>query len=103
MGKTKVGIVGVGYWGRKHVEEYSMLDGVEIAGICDASPKNLKDVGSLYNVENLYADYGELFARDDITAISVCTDNSSHYGRASRSTMRWWRRPTCRPSRRWRP
>jgi len=79
MNRIRIGVIGVGYWGRKHVEEYTHLDFVDMRMIADVSTKNLKEVQELYGVPQTTTDYRELLASDGIDAVSVCVDNNSHY------------------------
>jgi UDP-N-acetylglucosamine 3-dehydrogenase len=80
MTKIKVGVVGTGYWGRKIVDEYTNIEGVELIGISDLDQKNLDFCAERYGVRNGYKDYGELLSQEGLGAVNVCTPNSSHYG-----------------------
>jgi len=72
----KVGIIGVGYWGKKHADEYSKL-GHEVI-VSDLSEKNLEfckiNVGA-----KITKDYHEILNNDEINAVSICTPNHTHY------------------------
>ena len=35
MSKIKVGVIGTGYWGKKHVYEYSQLENADLQWISD--------------------------------------------------------------------
>jgi UDP-N-acetylglucosamine 3-dehydrogenase len=79
MAKIKVGVIGTGYWGRKIVDEYTNIDGVELIGVSDLDQKNIDFCAERYGVRNGYKDYRELLSQDDLGAVNVCTPNSSHY------------------------
>jgi UDP-N-acetylglucosamine 3-dehydrogenase len=72
----KVGVIGVGYWGKKHVDEYSNL-GHEIF-VSDLSPENMNFCKSNFGA-NPVADYTEILNNNKIKCISICTPNSTHY------------------------
>jgi len=79
MASTKVGVVGTGYWGRKIVDEYSKIDGVELVGVSDADQKNIDYCAERYGVKSGFTDYLELLDQDGLVAVNVCTPNSTHY------------------------
>jgi UDP-N-acetylglucosamine 3-dehydrogenase len=79
MAKFNVGVIGVGYWGRKIVDEFSMLENVDLIGISDLDEKNRDMCRDRFGVEKTYADYLELLEQPNLSAVSICTPNSSHY------------------------
>jgi predicted dehydrogenase len=79
MAKFNVGVIGVGYWGRKIVDEFSMLENVDLIGISDLDEKNRDMCRDRFGVEKTYTDYLELLEQPNLSAVSICTPNSSHY------------------------
>lgn len=75
-GCPKVAVIGVGYWGRKHVEEYKAL-GADVTAV-DLSDENLKFCAKSYGVKTA-KDYRSVLSDPDITAVSICTPNALHY------------------------
>ncbi|MBI2579595.1 MAG: Gfo/Idh/MocA family oxidoreductase [Candidatus Aenigmarchaeota archaeon] len=73
----KVGVIGVGYWGKKHVAEYRNL------GINDITAVDL----SHYNLEFCRRNFGAATSNDinfiaentGIEAVSICTPNDTHH------------------------
>ena len=76
MDKSSVGVIGVGYWGKKHVEEYVALD-VGVTAV-DLNEDNLKFCAERYGV-NITKNYREILADTEISTISICTPNETHY------------------------
>jgi UDP-N-acetylglucosamine 3-dehydrogenase len=74
----KVGVIGAGYWGRKHVDEYSRLKGAELAWVADPSKEAREFCKSTYHVAHTTADYKELL-KSDVEAVSICVDNKLHH------------------------
>ena len=76
--KMRVGVIGVGYWGKKHVEEYLSLGCTVYAA--DQNEQNLNFLKKKYS-ENLFCttDYANLLKNDKIKAISICTPNATHF------------------------
>lgn len=73
---VKIGVIGAGYWGRKIINEYSLLaktmPEIELTAVCDVSP-NALTFDSLIQVK----DYHSLF--DHVEAVHICTPNETHH------------------------
>ena len=63
MGKFNVGVIGVGYWGRKIVDEFSMLENVDLIGISDLDEKNREMCRDRFGVKMAVATGGTLARR----------------------------------------
>jgi UDP-N-acetylglucosamine 3-dehydrogenase len=79
MRKFEVGVLGVGYWGRKIVEEWTAIQNVKVRAVSDLSDKNLEYARDRYGVETLVHDYREVLAIHEIKAVNVCLPNSLHF------------------------
>ena len=72
----KVAVIGVGYWGKKHVDEYIQL-GHDVT-ICDNNEKNIlecKEKFGSINIKNLE----EILNDNQIKSVSICTPNETHF------------------------
>lgn len=76
MNKPNVAVIGVGYWGRKHVEEYVAM-GVDVTAV-DLNENNLKFCAEKYRVTTT-KDYSDILLNDEIKVVSICTPNETHY------------------------
>src|SRR5687768_5022202 len=77
--KIRLGIIGVGQIGKRHVEEYSSkVEGADIVAIADVNEAEARRVAAQYNVPNVYTDFRQLLARDDIQSVDVCLHNNFH-------------------------
>ena len=79
MSNFRVGVIGTGYWGRKIVDEYTKIDGLQLIGVSDLEQKNLDFCAERYGVKDGYTDYRDLLNQKDLDAVNVCTPNSSHH------------------------
>lgn len=73
----RVGVIGLGYWGSKVVDEYIALreqGEVDAVVACDADESRLDEID---NVDNSYTSLES--ALTDIDALHVATNNSSHF------------------------
>ena len=83
--KVRVGMIGVGQIGKRHVEGYwgqpggpKPVEDAEIVAICDINEAEARRVADLYGVKDVYADYKELLKRDDIQSVDVALHNRFH-------------------------
>ena len=74
----KIGVIGAGRWGQKHVDEYSQMKNADLAWVSDVSKDSLKICKDKYKVKSVTTNYKELLD-SDVEAISVCTSNETHY------------------------
>lgn len=77
--KLKVGVIGTGIIGKSHVNGYaSMSDDVKIVAIADLDKKEAKRVADEHDIPNVFKDYKELLAMDEIDSVDVCLPNFLH-------------------------
>src|SRR5690625_1859758 len=74
----KVGVIGVGSISGEHIRPYLANNDVDLVAFCDLNEDRLTQKGKQYGVEQLYTDYHELLANQEIDAVSVCTWNNTH-------------------------
>jgi predicted dehydrogenase len=74
--KIRVGVVGVGYLGRYHLEKYRDIEGVQLVGAADTNPKIAKKLEGELGVECI-SDYRDLLGRVD--AVSIVVPTVSHF------------------------
>ena len=79
MRQFQVGVLGVGYWGRKIVEEYSAIPNVKVQAVSDLMDKNLQHCKDRYNVPVLVNDYHDVIKVDSIHAVHICLPNPLHF------------------------
>ena len=79
MAKFNVGVIGVGYWGKKIVDEFTKVDNVTVTGVSDLDDKNLAFCKERYGIKAGYRDYHELLEQRDLNAVSVSAPNAMHY------------------------
>jgi len=68
-------VVGTGYWGKKHAEEYAKL-GLDVYAV-DTSRDALESCESF--TKGQYTSIDEMCKNPDIRYVSVCTPNDTHY------------------------
>ena len=74
----QAGIVGCGGISRRHATAYTNLDGVTLVALCDINPDALNGRGDEFGVSNRYTDYEEMFVKEKLDVVSVCTHAPLH-------------------------
>ena len=78
MHRLGYGVIGVGFFGEKHIQVLSQLPNVKLIGASRRSLKPLKELAKKYNIPNVYTDYGRLLANKEIEAVSITTHIDNH-------------------------
>jgi len=78
MTEVKVGVIGSGYWGKKHIAELLNLPGCKLVAVSDLNSNNLEKCRML-GIEKTYLDYRELLADSGVEAVSICANNEYHF------------------------
>ncbi len=76
----KIGVVGLGYWGKKVAREYIALREkgvIDDVVLCDMVEKNLEEMREECPDCEFVSDYTKMFEKVD--GVHICTPNSSHF------------------------
>ena len=74
--RIRVGVVGLGQWGRHHARIYAGFPDVELAGVVDRNGTELRSFAHRYKTD-AYTDHRALLGRVD--AVSVVVPTALHY------------------------
>ena len=74
----RVAIVGCGGISRSHAAAYSHLSGASLVAVCDTDSERLTRRADEFEVAGRYADYLEMFERERLDLVSVCTHAPLH-------------------------
>jgi len=75
---VKIGIVGCGYWGSKHLRVFNALPGCNVQAICDANPELLERAAGAYEPDLATTDFDE-FLSGPIEAVVIATPARTHF------------------------
>lgn len=78
--QVRVGLAGLGTFGRQHANVLAGLEGVELAAICDPRPESVAWVAERYNVPGQYADFEEMIAGERLDAVYIVSPEPTHAG-----------------------
>ena len=71
--KLRVGVVGIGYLGKFHVEKYASIPEVQIVGLADRIVARAKEWADKLG-SKAFSDYQELLGAVDVVSVAVPTD-----------------------------
>ena len=74
----KVGIIGCGGISPVHIKVYQKLKDVEVVSLCDISLERAKNLASKFRIEKTYSDYWDMFEKEDLDYVDICTPASTH-------------------------
>jgi predicted dehydrogenase len=78
MDEVRIGIVGVGQIGKKHLDRYQKVPHARVVALADIDEPEGRRVGEKYGIPNVYTDFRKLLARDDVDAVDVALHNKLH-------------------------
>lgn len=78
--KTKIGIIGLGYWGPNFAKAGFENENVEIAYFCDIDKNSLEKIGKRYPSVRLVQDYKKMLKDKSVKGVIVVTPPGTHHG-----------------------
>ena len=73
MKKVKVGIVGLGRQGLRHLSTLSRFEDVEVVAVCDINENSLRNILGVYRISSHYTDYKEMAEKQGFDCVFVVT------------------------------
>ena len=78
MKKIRVGVIGLGFIGKQHVEALRRLPYIEIIAGSDSS-RGMRDWCEKNGIQKYYSDYKEMLKNEKMDVVHNCTPNNLHY------------------------
>jgi predicted dehydrogenase len=78
MSKTRVGLIGAGYWGPNLARNFVQIEDAEFVAVADLNQKSLDKIKSLYPDVQTTRVYQDLF-RMNLDAVVIATPPITHY------------------------
>lgn len=76
---VRIGVIGFGQWGPNHVRNFSLLDGVEVVRVCDASAPRRAAAQKFLRGVAVTEKADDVTRAPDIDAVVVATPTASHF------------------------
>ncbi len=77
-GDVRLGMVGVGFIGRTHLDALKHVSGVEVTSVCDIDAGRAKAAAKAFDIPHVFTDLSDLLAEDTVDAVFVATPNNTH-------------------------
>jgi len=78
----KIGVIGVGGWGKNHVRVLHDLDA--LAAVCDSNTERMHLYSKKYGVPG-YESLDSMLRREKLDGVTICTPASTHFAIASKT------------------
>ena len=78
MKKVKYGVIGLGWFGEKHLEALAAIPNVELHSLCTRNPARLAEVAAKFGVVKTFTDYTQMLNEPGLEAVSVVTMWDQH-------------------------
>lgn len=78
MKKIKYGVLGLGWFGEKHLEALAGIPNVELHAICTRNSERLAEVAGKFGAKKTFTDYAQMLADPELDAVSVVTMWDQH-------------------------
>lgn len=78
MEKLRVGVIGLGAFGERHIQAYQGLPYVEVVAVASRSVERARQVSEQYDIPRWWGSYQPLIDDPSIQAVSVATAETDH-------------------------
>jgi predicted dehydrogenase len=75
---VRVGVIGVGDFGQRHIAAYRRQPGVEVVGVADSNARRAASVAARWGIERWFVDGEELIATCRPVGVSIATPGRHH-------------------------
>jgi predicted dehydrogenase len=83
---VRIGVVGCGYWGPKHIRNFHELEEANLKVVCDPDEDRLKRVQSQYPYVKTTLCFEDML-KDDLDGIVIATPVNTHYELAKQALL----------------
>src|SRR5574339_1159221 len=81
----RIGVIGYGYWGPNVVRNFFNVPNATVTAVCDANPKSLARVQSVYPSLQVTTNADHILTSPDIDAVAIVTPISHQYPLAKKA------------------
>ncbi|MBG87699.1 MAG: hypothetical protein CMO80_12460 [Verrucomicrobiales bacterium] len=78
MKTVKYGVIGLGWFGERHLEALSAIPNVELHSLCTRTESRLKELSEKFGAAKTCTDYHEMLADPELEAVSIVTMWDQH-------------------------
>lgn len=74
-----IGIIGLGDIAYTHLKAWRKVNGVHVTAVCDTNEHIAKEKARAWNIPAYYTDVGEMFGKEELSAVDICTPPQTHH------------------------
>ena len=78
MDKTRHGVIGLGWFGEKHLEALVGNPGAEIYALCTRNNERLSEIAGRFQPRKTWTDYREMLEDSQLDSVSITTMWDQH-------------------------
>jgi len=78
MKTVKYGVIGLGWFGERHLEALAAIPNVELHALCTRTESRLTELQEKFGATKTYTDYHEMLADPELEAVSIVTMWDQH-------------------------
>ena len=78
MDQIKMGIIGLGVWGKTHISIYNEHPMAQIVAVCDQNGELAEAAAKENGIEQVYTDYNKMLSESDCDAVAIVTPDFAH-------------------------
>jgi predicted dehydrogenase len=75
---VRVAVVGTGFARQAHLPGYAMVDGIELAAVCDNRPGRAQQVAGEFGADRSCEDFADILSMADVDVVDICTPPTLH-------------------------
>ncbi len=79
MPRIRCGVIGLGWFGKIHVDTLKSLPLAEVAAVSTRREWRLKEIAERYEIPKAYNDYRDMLADKDIDMVTIVTAVRDHF------------------------
>lgn len=83
---TKVGLIGVGYWGPNLARVLNQSRRCDFSAVCDIDPRNVEKIVEQYPIVRGFSEIGEML-ESEVDAVVIATPISTHFDLARQALL----------------
>lgn len=76
--KTKLAVIGCGFWAQYQISAWKELQDVEIVAVCDSDHIKAENTANRHGIKKYYSDSAKLFANETIDFVDIISSIPSH-------------------------
>jgi len=75
---VRIGVVGIGIWGRMHVRAYMQHPSAELVALCDLDENRLQKAAEEFGISKYYTKIDDVLEKEELDGISIATPDTAH-------------------------